>query len=134
MNLPTYAVLINEKAVIPPGGGPYFGVREHFFQSCLADRLGKVRLDEAWYLAAYPDVGEAIAAGAVPDAKNHFVMFGYYEHRMPFRMDVDEAWYLKVYPDVHQAVQRGHFASAQEHFNRCGYREGRHPYANFTLD
>jgi hypothetical protein len=133
MSLPTYAALINEKAVIPPAGGPYFGVREHFFQVCMADQLAKVRLDEEWYLTAYPDVGEAIASGAVIDARSHFVMFGYYEHRMPYHVEVDEGWYLRIYPDVQQAVQRRHFASAQDHFNRFGYQEGRLPYANFTL-
>ena len=133
MGLPTYASLINEKAIIPPGTSPYFGVKDHFFQACMADRLARVRVDEAWYLAAYPDVGEAIAAGTVPDGRTHFVMFGYYEHRMPYAIDVDEAWYLRVHPDVHKAVQRRHFASAQDHFNRFGYREGRLPHANFSL-
>jgi hypothetical protein len=133
MGLPTYASLVNEKAIIPPGGSPYFGVQEHFFQSCMADRLAKVRVDEAWYLEAYPDVREAIAGGAVPDARTHFVMFGYYEHRMPYAIDVDEAWYLRAYPDVEKAVQRKHFTTAQDHFNQYGYREGRLPHANFSL-
>jgi hypothetical protein len=133
MGLPTYASLVNEKAIIPPGSSPYFGVREHFFQSCMAERLAKVRVDEAWYLEAYPDVRDAIAAGIVPDVRTHFLMFGYYEHRMPHAIDVDEAWYLVAYPDVHKAIQRRHFASAQDHFNQYGYREGRLPCANFVL-
>ena len=58
----------------PPGGSPYFGVQEHFFQSCMADRLAKVRVDEGWYLEAYPDVREAISSGTVPDARTHFAI------------------------------------------------------------
>jgi hypothetical protein len=133
MSLPTFATLINNKVVTQQGDSPSYSVDQHFFQTCMATLLNMVQVDEAWYLAAYPDVAEALKAGQLADCKAHFVWFGYYEHRMPRPIEVDEAWYLKVYPDIEKAVERQAFASGQDHFNRCGYSEGRMPYANFSL-
>jgi hypothetical protein len=133
MDLPTFATLINNKVVIQQADSPSYSVDQHFFQTCMAGFLNQVQVDEAWYLAAYPDVAEALKTGQLADCKAHFVWFGYYEHRMPRPIEVDEAWYLKVYPDIEKAVERQAFASGQDHFNRCGYSEGRMPYANFSL-
>lgn len=133
MTTPSYAALLNEREVIPPGTEPYFGVRNYVFQDFMRDRLEKIPFDPPWYLLAYPDVAEAITNGQVADAQTHFVMFGYYEHRMPRPIEVDADWYCKAYPDVEKAVQRGHFASPQDHFNQYGYREGRLPHAQFSL-
>lgn len=133
MGLPTFATLINDKVVIPPTDTTHYGVERHFFQNCMADLLSKVHVDETWYLSAHPDVGKALADGVVPDCKTHFIRFGYYEHRMPYRIEVDEKWYLKVYPDIEKAVERRAFTSGQAHFDQFGYREGRLPYANFSL-
>jgi hypothetical protein len=58
--------------------------------------------------------------GTPPD---HYVRFGFYEHRPPYKVDIDEAWYLRTYPDVKIAVERQRFASGQEHFEADGYRE-----------
>ncbi len=133
MGLPTFATLVNNKVVVLPKDASHYQVEQYFFQDCMADLLSKVKVDEAWYLSAYPDVGRALADGVVPDCKTHFIRFGYYEHRMPYRIEVDEKWYLKVYPDIEKAVERRSFASGQAHFDQFGYREGRLPYANFSL-
>ncbi len=89
--------------------------------------LRAVPFEEAWYRRAYPDVEEAIRAGAYRSARQHFVEHGYFEGRRPFPLEVDEAWYLRAYPDVGDSVAAGAVASAQDHFERHGYEEGRRP-------
>jgi hypothetical protein len=91
--------------------------------------LRGVEVDEAWYLATYPDIAEAIAAGVVTSAKAHFIENGYFEGRMPFPLEVDEEWYCGVYPDIAVAIARGDFESASSHFREFGYPEGRLPGA-----
>jgi hypothetical protein len=95
--------------------------------------LQRIKVDEAWYLRAYPDVQEAIQNGIVTDPQAHYCRFGFFEHRMPYRIVVDEPWYLAQYPDVSDAIVRQHFASGQAHFDLQGFREGRLPYPNFRL-
>jgi hypothetical protein len=133
MGVPTFAALTNDRVITPDPDSAHFRVERHFLQDCMAYLLERVRVDEDWYLLAYPDVGKAMADGLVPDGKTHYVRFGYYEHRMPFRIEVDETWYLHVYPDIQKAIERRNFSSGQDHFNQFGYREGRLPYASFSL-
>jgi hypothetical protein len=89
--------------------------------------LRGIEVDEEWYVAAYPDIAEAIASGAVRSARNHFIENGYFEGRLPFDLSVDDEWYLKAYPDVAEGISRGDFRSAKDHFQNYGYREGRSP-------
>jgi hypothetical protein len=133
MSIPTFATLLNDRVVAPSNAEEYVGVRRHFFQDCMAWFLDRVKVDEGWYLSTYPDVRKALTDGVVPNARTHWVKFGYYEHRMPFRIEVDEPWYLTAYPDIERAVKRRDVLSGQDHFERFGYREGRLPYARFSL-
>jgi hypothetical protein len=105
----------------------------YFFISCMLPLLQRIKVDEAWYLRAYPDVQEAIENGIVTDPQSHYCRFGFFEHRMPYRIAVDELWYLAQYPDVSGAIARQDFASGQAHFDLQGFREGRLPYPNFRL-
>jgi hypothetical protein len=91
--------------------------------------LRSVPVDETWYLAEYPDVAEAIAAGEIKSAKLHFIDSGYFEGRLPSPLEVDEAWYLAEYPDVAEGIARGELQSAKQHFIDHGYEEGRMPSA-----
>lgn len=134
METATYAELINQKILVPQQPAGYIQVEAHFFVDCMLPILQKIKVDEAWYIRAYPDVREAIQNGIVPDAKAHYYRFGFYEHRMPYHIIVDEPWYLAQYPDVRAAIASRHFASGQAHFDLLGFREGRVPYANFRLD
>ncbi len=86
-------------------------------------------VDESWYLEQHPDIAEAIRAGSVASAKQHFLDDGYFEGRLPFPMPVDERWYLEQYPDVAESVRKGVISSGEQHFSEDGYREGRLPYA-----
>jgi len=88
-----------------------------------------VPVDEVWYCQTYPDVTEALEAGDIKSAKEHFVENGYFEGRSPSEPTVDELWYLATNPDVVAGIEAGVFASAQDHFDRHGYREGRLPSA-----
>lgn len=87
-----------------------------------------VSVDEEWYVKAYPDVDEAIAAGAENSAKEHFISSGYFEGRLPGKVIVDEKFYTAKYMDVAEGIQIGEIGSAQEHFDLHGFVEGRQPY------
>jgi hypothetical protein len=89
--------------------------------------LSAVPIDEQWYRTRYPDVDEAIRAGAYRSARQHFVQHGYFEGRQPFELEVDETYYMKRYPDIHESVTKGVVPSARDHFARHGYLEGRMP-------
>ena len=52
---------------------------------------------------------------------------GYFENRLPCRVDVDAAFYTRTYPDVGDAVIAGRVASPAWHFETFGFREGRLP-------
>ena len=84
-------------------------------------------VDDDWYLAQYPDVAEAVAAGRLQSPKQHFLDDGYFEGRLPFPLAVDEAWYLEQNPDVAESIREGRIESATQHFVDDGYREGRLP-------
>jgi hypothetical protein len=111
----------------------HFQVERNFLIALMAKRLAHVNFDEAWYLSKYPDVREAVTRGVFPSAREHYVLFGYYEHRMPAAILVNERWYLDAYPDVAKAIKAGVYKSGQMHFDIAGFREGRLPYANFQL-
>jgi hypothetical protein len=95
--------------------------------------IDQIFVDEIWYVNQYPDVISAIKDGKIADAAEHYAMHGYYEHRMPYKIEVDEQWYLSQYEDITKAVEAGIFSSGQVHFDECGYREGRMPVPHFRL-
>jgi hypothetical protein len=130
----TYASLLNRKIIIPLPTQKSIEVDRHFLFICLRPFVEKVRLDEKWYLKTYPDVQTAIASRVVSSASEHYSHYGFFEHRMPYRVQVDESWYVAQYPDVREAIAKKHFASGQTHFDTEGFREGRMPYPNFRLE
>ena len=89
--------------------------------------LQAVPIDETWYRTTYPDVDEAIKAGAYRSGRQHFVEHGYFEGRRPFDLEIDEAFYMRHYPDIQESVNQGVVSSALDHFVRHGYEEGRTP-------
>jgi hypothetical protein len=129
----SYATLINLKLLIPSPRTQYVAVDRNHLVDFMKPTLRKIYVDEEWYLAAHPDVAEAIAGGIVQDAKDHYVSAGYYEHRMPYEIEVDGAWYLEQYSDVRAAVKSGEIETARHHFYAAGFKEGRLPSAGFTF-
>jgi hypothetical protein len=98
-------------------------------QTMIRTLLTVVEVDEAFYLARYPDVAQGISQGTIRSAQEHFTDHGYFEGRLPYHIDVDEAWYLKIHADVAQTIVDGEYASGQDHFSGPGYSEGRAPFA-----
>jgi hypothetical protein len=133
MLMTTFATLINQKILIPSPRTNYVAVDRNHLVEILKPLLKEIYLDTGWYVNNHPDVAQAISDGVVQTSYDHYISFGFYEHRMPYEIEVDEPWYLAQYPDVGEAVAKGTFASAHEHYYVLGFREGRLPHANFTL-
>lgn len=129
----TFAALVNRRVLVPSQKTNYVAIEMNFLSTVLASRIGKIEVDESWYLERYPDIVGAIARGACASARDHYVMHGFYEHRLPHQITVDEDWYLDQHDDVRRAVSSREFASGQQHFDDIGFREGRLPYAGFSL-
>ena len=127
-----YASLLNAKIIEPTTDGSLI-IDRHFLIFCMQPILAKIKVDNDWYLKRYPDVQTAIANDLVPSANAHYTRHGYFENRMPYRIEVVPDWYLQEYPDVRTAIERDDYGSAQDHFENVGFAEGRFPYANFTL-
>jgi len=108
-------------------------ISEKRLHDVLGSAASVVTIDDEWYLSKYPDVAVAIEQGAVKCAKDHYVMYGYFEDRTPREMIVDEEWYLTEYPDVADAIHNGQARSTQQHFEKYGFKEGRRPYDGWTL-
>ncbi len=96
--------------------------------SLIRKLLASIPVDENWYKETYKDIDEAIQAGVVGSAKEHFVSDGYFEGRLPGKIIVDEKFYVSEYPDVAEGIAEGEIISAQEHFDSYGFREGRLPF------
>jgi hypothetical protein len=131
--LPTFASLLNQKIIIISESSDYVAVDEFFFNDSLRPLIDRILLDEQWYIKKYPDVKSAIAKKMVKNAKDHFARFGYFEHRLPYYIEVEEDWYLEQYPDVKNGISEREFKSGQEHFEVSGFREGRIPHPHFEL-
>ncbi len=133
MLMTTFATLVNQKILIPSSRTNYVAVEKSHLNDFMKPLLRMIHVDADWYIRTNPDVAQAIFDGVITTASDHYVTFGYYEHRMPYRIEVDADWYLAQYADVEDAVARGAFVSAQEHYDVTGYKEGRLPCANFAL-
>ena len=133
MTLASFATLLNQKVIVPSPRTQYVSVQREHLIDFLKPILRKIFFDRDWYLKFYPDLVEAIERGVVTDPLDHYVTYGYYEHRLPYKIEVDESWYLKEYKDVNEAVSKGEYLSATEHYYAVGFKEGRLPHANFSL-
>jgi hypothetical protein len=124
-----YAVLLKQIGVLDDvGGNDRVEMSRDQLLSLIRNLLLSVSVDEAWYKTFYQDVEEAIQAGVVKSAKEHFVSNGYFEGRLPGRVVVDETFYRSRYPDVAEGIDDGEITSAQEHFESHGLIEGRLPF------
>src|ERR1051326_873539 len=79
------AALKNQRLLVPESN-THFPIERNFLVSMMADRLAAIKFDEAWYLAKYPDVKEAVRRGTVASARDNYVTNGLYEHLMPVAM------------------------------------------------
>ncbi len=105
-------------------------IPEDLLKKILQVALSTADFDEASYLKENPDVAESVRRGSVPDAKFHYVNYGYFEGRKG-AIPVDAVWYERQYPDVASAIRSGKadVKSPSEHFYVAGAAEGRAPNA-----
>jgi hypothetical protein len=129
----TWSALINRKIVLPSQKTNYVAVEMHYLSQALRGQVAEIFVDEEWYSTRYPDVLTAIEDRKIETVSEHYALYGYYEHRMPYAIAVNEEWYLSEYDDISKAVQARTFGSGQAHFDQIGYREGRIPYPHFRL-
>ncbi|MGI0013912.1 MAG: hypothetical protein ACREBU_10800, partial [Nitrososphaera sp.] len=90
--------------------------------------------NEAGYLAANPDVANAVRSKKIASGKEHYLSAGFFEGRRGALPAVDEAWYQKENPDVALAIRKGKLRSAKEHFNIIGAEEFRAPSREYLSD
>ena len=93
--------------------------------------VGPQDFDEAYYLEQYPDVAEAVAAGALESGLEHFQKFGSKEVRNPNAF-FDTQFYLESNLDILTAFENGVITSPFEHYQSFGGAEGRKPSSNFV--
>ena len=116
------------------GGNATVTMPAEMFRQLLATALrSKGALDEQFYMTINADIRDAVKAGKIASAAEHYHTTGYFEDRMPKKLIVDERYYLDQNPDVAAAIRKGVIKSAQEHFEFAGFREGRLPYREFSL-
>jgi hypothetical protein len=133
LSLMSFGAIKRSCAVTWPMTSSSLSLPVDLFRDLLRCALEIVKFDEDYYLHLYPDVGDALANGLFQNARHHYVEFGYFEDRLPFRVEVDEAFYFWAYPDVKMEVRQQSFPSAQVQFELCGHKEGRLPLEGWTL-
>lgn len=104
---------------------PSVTIPSALFKLLIGDIVSRQAFDEDAYLAANPDVAEAVKRGAITSAREHYISRGYFEGRLPGSTKVDEVWYLSKYPDVAAAVRNGTIKDGGTHYDSAGLREGR---------
>ncbi|MEO0818762.1 MAG: hypothetical protein AAFX86_15850 [Pseudomonadota bacterium] len=81
--------------------------------------------DEDFYLEAYPDVKNAIEAGAAPSARDHYINSGFIEGRVGSPELFNAEVYRQNNPDVASAFEPGDDEALLQHYVHLGCREGR---------
>jgi hypothetical protein len=104
------------------------------FQFLLKNELNHSEFNATGYLSSNRDIQDAIKVGRVPDPKEHYVNFGFFEGRLGATPTVDESWYRRTYADIGAAVRKGEIASGAEHFQVKGAEEFRAPSAAHQAD
>lgn len=132
-HMESFAFMLQSKIFVRSAMPGYLAVKMDNLREYLCDVVGHIYVDEAWYLRTYADVAKAVTSGELPSGKEHYRLFGYYEHRRPYAITVDGAWYLAQYVDVGQAIADGTSRDSQAHFDQIGYAQARLPYPGFSL-
>ncbi len=122
---PPFKLVKQRLSIVAVGGVPKINNSYEDFLGIISLLLRGVEIDEAWYLAQYPHLADALKDGLIKSARNHFIHSGYFEGRLPSAPKFDEAWYVAQYPDVAEGIARGEIQSAQQHFMEHGCVEGR---------
>ncbi len=78
--------------------------------------------DEAFYLAAHPDIAGAVRDGHMPDGRHHYEHHGFAEGRQGFALD--RAWYCQTYPIAAVELGQGDARDAFDHYVAIGRARG----------
>lgn len=108
-------------------------ISRDFLVELIAPLLRRIRFEAEHYRRMHPDLAAAEADGVITDLHDHYLRFGFFEDRLPCRVEVDGGFYAREYPDVAVAILEGRVASAQAHFETAGFREGRLPSRGWSF-
>lgn len=125
--IPSFKVVRSRIKIVKINGRNKIDMSYDEFVEVVKLLLRGAEFDERWYLSKYPDVAEAVNAGALNSGRQHFIEIGYFEGRRPCDVEVDEKWYTETYPDVAERIDKREIRSARQHFDEHGYDEGRLP-------
>lgn len=94
----------------------------HFCEKGMAEGLAPIPdFDREFYEKTYPDVAEAVAAGALPSAVQHYLMYPK-DYRQPNKY-FNPIYYMENNPNVVGEMKKKGIASPLEHFLLYGYKE-----------
>ncbi|OYQ33421.1 hypothetical protein CHU95_13495 [Niveispirillum lacus] len=146
----TYFVVYDQR-VTGEGTDTLYGVEIGIFNNTILPLIAPQRwtpyqpyeqgqFDNAAYLALYPDVAAAVAAGVYKTGEEHYLAFGRAENRASPAVEngtlvlFDSTFYRLTNPDVDQAIRNGTVIDAWTHYKQFGAREGRDPNIMFDAD
>ena len=131
-HFPTFAQMAAILRITPEGldSKRKVAISADLLKELISRCVAHLDFDEKWYLSKYPDVKEAWEKGQIKNLREHFIVSGYFEGRMPCEFPVDEKWYLNKYEDVRSAVASGKVTSAVQHYFKNGQFEFRSPCAS----
>jgi hypothetical protein len=78
--------------------------------------------EEAFYLAAYPDVAAVVQGGHLPSGRHHYEHFGFAEGREAFF--IDKSWYCQTYPIAAIELSQGEYDDPCQHWLDIGRARG----------
>ena len=120
LKLPTFASLLNQKVVIQSSTSDYIAVDQYFFNECLRPFIHRIQFDEQCTCKSIRREAGHHAEGS-ERCEGAFLRFGYFEHRLPYRIEVQEDWYLEQYPDIKKAIKQREFKSARNISRSAGF-------------
>ena len=129
----TYIGYLTKGHVRADADGAFLQVSRFLFVELLRPVLQRICFDADYYRRANPDLAAAEKAGQIASLHDHYLEHGYFEHRLPCRVEVDAGWYTMSYPDVGEAIIAGRVASPAWHFETFGFREGRLPSEGWSF-
>ena len=104
------------------------------FKTLLQNMVAHSEFNQSGYLAVNPDIQDAARKGQIPDPRQHYVRFGFFEGRRGATPAVDENWYRRTYADIGAAVRKGDVSTGSDHFNMIGAEEFRAPSATYEAE
>jgi hypothetical protein len=132
-SLPAFSHLLREGYAKLNEDSSAVEVKRWLLAGLLRPMLLSVNFDEEYYRKANPDLAEAERSGTIASLHEHYLEFGYFEHRLPCFVEVDITFYAHAYPDMKLDLSESSARLAQNHFERHGFKEGRIPSEGWSF-